>query len=128
MPWDAPLITTDNTFFQFVHLKEQASECLPLCDMWDYIVHTTFVPLDGDAGTELPLIRNKVIITVDPDYLLETDVLKIDFVSFLALMGDGLAVFLGMSLLTIIQAVYWVSAAIALHRSRRRISPVQDAR
>lgn len=110
--------------FQLVWLKERSAECLPLCESWQYNYHLTFVPLQGQRGNVTTVISNEVIVTLDSEYRIEKDVLKMDLMTFFSSIGVGLGCILGMSGVTFVQAVVWVTAAIVLVRRSRRIAPL----
>lgn len=59
-------------------------------------------------------------MTLDPEFSLDMDVLKIDRMTFFGDIGVGLSCLLGMSSITFIQAVVWVGAAVLLQRRLRR--------
>lgn len=46
-------------------------------DFWNYYVRLSSIPLLGSLDAKLTIICNKVIMAIDSDYQLESDVLKI---------------------------------------------------
>lgn len=104
-------------------LKERAdSECLPLCDDWEYEAQTTFASLEGEPKNSSLVSYGEVKITMENQYQLDTDVLKIDFHTFLAAIGDQFSLFLGLSAVGVIQAAYWAVAATLLKKEHVRPS------
>lgn len=115
------------------------NKCVTLCDTWHYDTRMTFAPLmikerNVTVGNSLlgdmkipyimgDAIRNYITIDVEPEYQIAEDVLKIDFLTFENNIGDSLGLFLGLSLIAFIQAIYWIGAAYLLIRRRRRMQP-----
>ena len=107
-------------------MMESKQECLDLCDTWTYDAHLTFTSLAAEMEDSGNIIYNEVVIMVDPEYRLESDTLKFDLISFFAAIGDGLSLFLGISVVTFVQAAYWGVATIWLSRKQRLVSSYQQ--
>lgn len=111
--------------FQFTELKAESTECLPLCDTYDYDMSIAYANLDEKSVKNASrFVSNKLITTMEQEYRLENEVLKLTFAGFMAAIGDGLALVFGMTLITFIQAGYWIIAAIRLQR-QNRVGPLQ---
>lgn len=78
---------------------------------------------DSDADTQ-GIIRNRIVITLDPEYIIEEDVLKIDLANFLDSIGAALGLFLGMTAITFVQTAYWICTALYMNRKARKVKPL----
>ena len=107
------------------HVKSRR-ECLDSCDTWSYDARLTFTSLSEDMEDSGSVVYNEVELMVDPEYRLESDTLKFDLIYFFAAIGDGLSLFLGISVVTFVQAAFWGVAAIRLSQKRRLVSSYQQ--
>ena len=113
-----------DSIFKFqMDMMESKQECLDLCDTWTYDARLTFTSLADEIEDSESIYYNEVVLMVDPEYRMESDALKFDLISFFAAIGDGFSLFLGISLVTFVQAAYWGVSAIRLSRKRRLVAP-----
>lgn len=81
-----------------------------------------FAPLQGDAGDTTRFLSNRLVITLDPEYIEETDRLKMDLIMFVAMAADCWGLFLGLSGVSVVQAVIWSVAALVAYRTRQQFA------
>lgn len=117
---------------------------MTICDSWHYDARLTSTPLDdkrknrsetftyiGDTAildVSDDIITNRITIDVEPEYQLQEDILKMEWLTFENNLGDALGLFLGMTIITFIQSFYWSVAALLLaYRTRRTNIVPQDS-